>query len=257
MPLRRLLLEERLAVDAVGPALHRERPVAEVRHEHGRDPAVVVEEIALRDPALGIEDAVGARQLHLAAHSSRASSCSSPSARHPVGGRPGRRGHDLAQLRAVEDERRRRRRPRSPPGSRRGRAACRPAAAAPRRRSAGRRCPGRKPSPSRIPASSGPNESVTPASNQQIIPALQPHEERRRPPRPRGGSRRSRGRARSRACSRCCRRRRRSRPGRARARAGPAAARDGRRRATRSARDAEALVEADELQSWSPVAVGT
>ncbi len=33
---------------------------------------------------------------------------------------------------------------------------------------------GRKPSPSRIPASCGPNESVTPASNQQIIPALEP-----------------------------------------------------------------------------------
>ena len=48
------------------------------------------------------------------------------------------------------------------------------AAAAPRRRSAGRRSPGRKPRPSRIPSSCGPNESVTPASNQQIIPALTP-----------------------------------------------------------------------------------
>ena len=101
---RRLLLEERLAVDAVGPPLHRERPVAEVRDEHGRDAAVVVEDIALRDPALRIENAVGARQLHLAAHSRRASSGSSPSARHAVRRRPGGRRHDLAQLGAVEHE---------------------------------------------------------------------------------------------------------------------------------------------------------
>ena len=43
------------------PALHRERPVAQVRHEHGRDRGVVVEEVALRDAVLREEDAVGAR----------------------------------------------------------------------------------------------------------------------------------------------------------------------------------------------------
>ena len=49
-PLRRVLLEERLAVGAVGIAPHRERPVAQVRHEHARDRAVVVDQVALRDP---------------------------------------------------------------------------------------------------------------------------------------------------------------------------------------------------------------
>jgi hypothetical protein len=34
--------------------------------------------------------------------------------------------------------------------------------------------PARNPSPSRIPSSCGPNESVTHASNQQIAPALHP-----------------------------------------------------------------------------------
>ena len=46
--------------------------------------------------------------------------------------------------------------------------------AAPRRRSADRSFPGKQPSPSRSPSSSGQNESVTPASNQQLAPALTP-----------------------------------------------------------------------------------
>ena len=61
--LRRVLLEEELAVPAVGIALHRERPVLQVRHEHGRDVAVVREQVALRDPLLGPERLVEVRQL--------------------------------------------------------------------------------------------------------------------------------------------------------------------------------------------------
>ena len=38
---------------ALAPALHRERPVAQVRHERGRDRRVVVPEVALRDAASG------------------------------------------------------------------------------------------------------------------------------------------------------------------------------------------------------------
>ena len=106
--------------------------------------------------------------------SRRASSGSSPSGADAVGARAGAGADDLGELGAVEAQRDAvvGREPGREAFARR--AACRPAAARPRRRSAGRRCPGRKPSPSRIPSSCGPNESVTPASNQQIIPALQP-----------------------------------------------------------------------------------
>ena len=91
-----------------------------------------------------------------------------------VRGRP-RRGRSAPRAaRCPRSAGRPRRRRRSPPGSRRPRARGSAAGAAPRRRSAGRRCPARKPSPSRIPSSWSPNESVTPASNQQIIPALEP-----------------------------------------------------------------------------------
>ena len=60
---RRVLLEERLAERAVGIAAHRERPVAQVRHEHVRDLAVVVDQVALRDPLVGPEDLVEVREL--------------------------------------------------------------------------------------------------------------------------------------------------------------------------------------------------
>ena len=60
---RRVLLEEELALPAVGVALHRERPVAQVRHEHGRDVAVVREQVALRDPLVRPERLVEVREL--------------------------------------------------------------------------------------------------------------------------------------------------------------------------------------------------
>ena len=61
--LGRLLLKEHLAVDPVRIPLHRERPVFQVRDNRVRNRAVVLEEVALRDPVLGVEDAVGAAQL--------------------------------------------------------------------------------------------------------------------------------------------------------------------------------------------------
>src|ERR671922_2006824 len=65
LALGRLFLEERPVANAAAPALHRERPVLQVRHEHGSDLAVVLEQVALRDPVLGEEDAVTARQRHV------------------------------------------------------------------------------------------------------------------------------------------------------------------------------------------------
>ena len=66
--LRRLLLEERIGGDPFAPALHRERPVAQVRDDRVGDPVVVAEQVALRDAVVGKEHAVGRRQLHLAGH---------------------------------------------------------------------------------------------------------------------------------------------------------------------------------------------
>jgi hypothetical protein len=63
---RRVLLEERLAERPVGIAAHREGPVAQMRHEHGRDGAVVLDQVALRDPLVGPEDLVEVRELHAA-----------------------------------------------------------------------------------------------------------------------------------------------------------------------------------------------
>ncbi len=60
---RRLLLEEALALPAVRVALHRERPLAQVRDENLGDVAVVGEELALRDPLLGPERLVEVREL--------------------------------------------------------------------------------------------------------------------------------------------------------------------------------------------------
>ena len=59
----RVLLEEVLALPAVGVALHRERPVAQVRHEDGRDVAVEREQVALGDPLVRPERLVEVRQL--------------------------------------------------------------------------------------------------------------------------------------------------------------------------------------------------
>src|SRR3972149_7240744 len=58
----RVLLEEMLALPAVGIPLHREGTVAQMRHEHVRDVAVIREQLALRDPLLGPEELVEAGQ---------------------------------------------------------------------------------------------------------------------------------------------------------------------------------------------------
>src|SRR4029079_18048673 len=57
-PLRRLLLEERAAREALTPPLHREGAVLQVRDEHVGDASVVVEQVALRDPVVREEHAV-------------------------------------------------------------------------------------------------------------------------------------------------------------------------------------------------------
>src|SRR5581483_7007038 len=62
-PFRRLLLEERRPGEPFPPALHRERPVAQVRQERRRDRVVVGRELALRDPVLWEEDAAGMGKL--------------------------------------------------------------------------------------------------------------------------------------------------------------------------------------------------
>jgi len=43
-------------------ALHRERPVTQVRDDEGRDPAVVLDDVRLRDPALRPPDLAEPRQ---------------------------------------------------------------------------------------------------------------------------------------------------------------------------------------------------
>src|SRR4029079_2385151 len=67
-PLRRLLLEERAAREPLAPALHRERTILQMRDDPVGDTVVVAEEVALRDPVVGEEHAVGARELHLMGH---------------------------------------------------------------------------------------------------------------------------------------------------------------------------------------------
>src|SRR5206468_6177106 len=63
--LRRLLLEERAAGQPFAPALHRERPVLQVRDDRVGDLVVIVEEVALRDPVVRKENAVGGAELDL------------------------------------------------------------------------------------------------------------------------------------------------------------------------------------------------
>ena len=63
---RRLLLEEVLALDAVGVAHERDRAVAQVREEHVRDRAVVGQQVALRDLLVGEEHLALVRELELA-----------------------------------------------------------------------------------------------------------------------------------------------------------------------------------------------
>ena len=61
------LLEEALPVDAVGKAPQREPPVAEVRQQDGRDAGVVVDDLGLGEPDVGIEDLVQVRDAECAA----------------------------------------------------------------------------------------------------------------------------------------------------------------------------------------------
>src|SRR5439155_27305963 len=61
--LRRLLLEEGLARDPLTPALHREGAVAKVRDNRRRDGAVVLEEVALGNPVVREEHALGRAQV--------------------------------------------------------------------------------------------------------------------------------------------------------------------------------------------------
>src|SRR5213595_2148962 len=65
---RRLLLEIDLARDAVRVPLQRERPVAQMREDRVRGLLVVAEDIALRDPVVREEHAVGTRQPDLRRH---------------------------------------------------------------------------------------------------------------------------------------------------------------------------------------------
>ena len=63
-PVRRaLLLEEALVLDAVGEAHAGERAALEVGEQHRRDRRVVLDDVALREAGLGIEDLVEVRDL--------------------------------------------------------------------------------------------------------------------------------------------------------------------------------------------------
>ena len=62
----RVLLVEELRVDAVGVALERQRAALDVRQDGRRDAREVVDDVALGEAGLGIEDLVEVRELHLA-----------------------------------------------------------------------------------------------------------------------------------------------------------------------------------------------
>src|SRR5207247_382948 len=66
LSLRRLLVEVRLAADAVGVALERERPVAQVRDNRVADLGVVLGKVALRHAVAREENAVRVREPHAA-----------------------------------------------------------------------------------------------------------------------------------------------------------------------------------------------
>src|SRR6476660_8697539 len=67
LALRRLLVEVRLAVDAVWIALQGDGPVAQVRDDHVSDLEVVLREIPLRYAIARVEDAFGMCEPHCAA----------------------------------------------------------------------------------------------------------------------------------------------------------------------------------------------
>ena len=53
-----VLLVEKLSFDAIRVALHRQRPVFQMRQKHGRDLDVVVDQLALGEAVLRIKDLV-------------------------------------------------------------------------------------------------------------------------------------------------------------------------------------------------------
>src|SRR5690606_22939747 len=66
-PVRRAaLLEERLALDAVGQAPQRDAAVRDVGQHHRRDPGVVVDHLGLGEPDRRVEDLVEVRELERA-----------------------------------------------------------------------------------------------------------------------------------------------------------------------------------------------
>jgi hypothetical protein len=61
-----ILLVKKLAVDAVGVAFHRERPIFEMRQEDRRDADVVIDYVAFGESDLRIKHLVQVRYLNLA-----------------------------------------------------------------------------------------------------------------------------------------------------------------------------------------------
>src|SRR5207247_8815795 len=118
LSLRSLRMEVRLAVNAVGIPLERERPVAQVRNNGISDLDVVLREVALRHAVAGKQDALRMRQpdpapsdLDLVAH--RASRVRVSSCRSGRRYRPARRGwctieltERMLAIRARSEERR-------------------------------------------------------------------------------------------------------------------------------------------------------
>ena len=61
--LRAVLLVEELGVDAVGVSLQGQRVVARVREDRRRDARVVIDDLCLREPDLGIQDLLEVGEL--------------------------------------------------------------------------------------------------------------------------------------------------------------------------------------------------
>ena len=126
--LGRVLLEEVAARDPVGIALHRERPVLQVRQQDGRNRAVVGEQVALRDPVVREEDLVEVGELERAASRGAARSAAAPRGGPPARSCP-RAAPGTTAPAAGRRASTRRTRPRRPaPASPRPRPPCAPSA---------------------------------------------------------------------------------------------------------------------------------
>ena len=185
--LRRVLLEEELALPPVRIALHRERPVAQVRQDRRRDVAVVGEQVALRDPLLRPERLVEVRELEhtLALPDLGARSPPARAARPPppcpraAPGRPAPAAGRRASTRRTGPRPRARARPR------RRRPCARAASSAPRRTATSRAAAARsfassrsisassKPVPT-LPAQRSPPPSLTASTSAPKRPARRP-----------------------------------------------------------------------------------